>query len=87
MSRIPHEAEEMEVGAVTLPEQSNEQAKATAKYIADQVKERDGVELRVALAIRLGSVVGTFLEHLVFWSGKSGHCENGWFYRTREEIH
>ncbi len=68
-------------------EQPNEIVRATAQYIRQQVEEREERPLRVVLARHFGSVVGSFLEHLVFWSGKSSHCENGWFYQDRDEIY
>ncbi len=70
-----------------FPEQSNEVVKATSQYITQQVEEREERPLRVVLARHFGSVVGSFLEHLVFWAGKSSHCENGWFYQKRDEIY
>jgi hypothetical protein len=63
----------------------NDSVKRLAKELLDKAAGGERWLLRNLVTKEFGPLAGPFLEHIIFWSGKS-HAPSGWVYKSREEL-
>lgn len=63
----------------------NDAVKRSTKALLERAAGGERWLLRNLLTKEFGPLAGPFLEHVIFWSGRS-HAPSGWVYKSREEL-